>query len=704
MAEITDLLRCALDRQRAGALGEAAALYRELLAIDPDHVDALQMLGAVEHQLGRSDDALMLFDRALALAPAHPGVLANRAAIALDRGDPARAAADAKAALAADPTRFGARLNLGIALDRLGRTAEAAHAFRTASRQRPDHAGALLHWLGAAGRAAQPAGITERLGRALPRLAADRRLALDAVAALEDSGQTSAALALLNRLRAESPNDAETAARIATAMRYASACALEAQRRSTEAIAVASEVLDALPRHRGARLLRAELRLERADIDGALDDHAALVEAHPLDAVAASSRLIALQHAPDVDADTIAAAHRDWARRHAGPVAPRPPMRDVRGTPLRIGWLSPRFSAGVVGTFFAAEFEALDRESMRHFVYDNGSVEDAVNARFRAAADGYRRVDALDDGELVERIRDDGIDVLVDLAGHSPGNRLRALSARPAPVQASWLDYFHSTGSGAIDFLISDAHTSPAHTAHRHSERLVHLDCGRLCYAPAVAVPPPVAREDGVVRFGCFNRIAKVNDAVLAAWAAILAACPGSVLELKAGAFDDAGARVHFLARAARLGIGPERLALSGYGTHADALAAWADVDIALDPFPFSGCATSCDALAVGVPVVTLEGQAPASRQTASLLAAAGRGEWIACDREGYVRIAVALASDAAARRRWRAELPALARAAFGDVPRHARVLSAALRAMWDATAGGEGGGSGALEPLRIGA
>jgi predicted O-linked N-acetylglucosamine transferase (SPINDLY family) len=662
------------------------------------------MLGAILHQLDRSDEAIALFDRALAVAPAHAAVLANRAAVELDRGNAERAATDARAALAVDPQRFGARLNLGLALDRLGRTAEASHAFRVASAQRADHAGALLHWLRAAGIANQPAGIVERLSRPLPRIGGEKRLALDAVSALEDAGQTNAAFALLTVLRAESPNDGAIAARIEIAMRYARACALEAQRRSSDALAAADDLLIAEPHHRGAQLLRAELLLERGEVAAALDAYAALIETHPNDAIAASSHLIALQHAPSVDADTIAGAHRDWARRHAGPVAPRPAFHADAGTPLRIGWISPRFSAGVVGTFFAAEFEALDRESIQHVVYDDGSAEDAVNARFRAAADVYRRVDALDDTELAERIREDRVDVLVDLAGHSPGNRLRLFSKRPAPVQAAWLDYFHSTGSDAIDFFISDAEMSPAETAHRYSERLVHLDSGRLCYATDVAPRSLNERAADIIRFGCFNRVAKINDDVLATWSAILAACPGSQLRLKASAFDDAQSLAHFVARAARHDIGADRLELAGYGTHTDVLAAYADVDIALDPFPFSGCATSCDALASGVPVVTLEGAAPAGRQTASLLAAAGRREWIAHGRDDYVRIAVALAADPALRRRWRSELPGLARATFGDVRRHARALSDALRAMRNAVERGETRDRGFVEPLRIGA
>jgi predicted O-linked N-acetylglucosamine transferase (SPINDLY family) len=541
--------------------------------------------------------------------------------------------------------------------------------------------------------------VAAGLSRPLPRIDGEKRLALETAAALEDGGQSNAAFVVLKTLRVLLPNDAEVSARIEIAMRYAHTCALEAQRRSGDALAVAED----LPRHRGAQLLRAELLLERGETAASLDAYAALIDAHPHDAVAASSRLIALQHAPSADAETIAAAHRDWARRHAEPVAPRPAFRAASGAPLRVGWLSPRFAAGVVGTFFAAEFEALERGTMQHVVYDDGSVEDAINARFRAAAGEYRRVDALDDIDLADRIRADRIDVLVDLAGHSPGNRLRLFSMRPAPVQASWLDYFHSTGSDAIDFFISDVETSPFQTAPRYSERLVHLDGGRLCYAPEIALPSVAERAPDVVRFGCFNRVAKINADVLAAWSAILAATPGGVLRLKASAFDDAQARAHFLARAARHGIDAGRIELAGYGTHAGVLFAYADIDVALDPFPFSGCATSCDALAMGVPVVTLAGEWPAGRQTASLLVATGRPEWIARDGEDYVRIAVALAADATSCRRSRAELAGRARAAFGDVRRHARALSDALHAMHDAAGRSETRDRGFVEPLRIG-
>ena len=684
MPTSAELLRAALASQRAGELAQAAALYRDLLDQEPRSVDALHMLGMVEHQLGHDGEALERLAEALDIAPGHAGVLANRAAIHLAAGAPDRAEADARAAIAADAGTFGAWFNLGLALEGRGVGTSAVHALRRASALRPQQAGALLRWLRAAGREGQPAGVAARLRAPLPSLAGHFEMALDAASALENGGQSSAAWALLARLRSERPQDAALAARWDVAMRYRHACELESDRRSDAAMATAAQVLAFSPSHRGARLLRAELARERGEIDSALDEYAQLLAAHPHDAVAASSQLIALQHAPAATADAIADAHRAWAHRHAQPVAPRwKPTDGDADRPLRIGWLSPRFSSGVVGTFFAAAFEALDRARMHHVLYDNGSVEDAINARFRAAAGARHRVDDLDDEELCERIRADRIDVLVELSGHGPGNRLRALSARPAPVQVSWLDYFHSTGSDAIDFFISDTQSSPPASAPHYSETVLYLPSGRLCYAPSIELPSPIARNASPLRFACFNRLAKLNDAVLATWARILGDHPRSVLRLKAGALDDAQMRARFIARAERHGIAAARLELAGYGTHADVLAAYADVDIALDPFPFSGCATSCDALVMGVPVVTLAGATMASRQTASLLASIGLDDCIAHDRGDYVGRVRALVDDASRRSQLRAELPAHARAAFGDVLRHAHELGVALREAW---------------------
>jgi predicted O-linked N-acetylglucosamine transferase (SPINDLY family) len=295
----------------------------------------------------------------------------------------------------------------------------------------------------------------------------------------------------------------------------------------------------------------------------------------------------------------------------------------------------------------------------------------------------------LDDAALCERIRADGIDILVELSVHSPGHRLRALSHRAAPVQVSWLDYFHSTGTTAIDVLISDDVSSPPASFQHYSERVLHLPSGRLSYSPPDA-PTPKPRSGGPIRFGSFNRISKINDAVLACWSKILAGVPESRLRLKARAFDSADERAHFLARCARHELSHDKLELLGYGTHADAFAAYADVDIALDPFPFSGCATSLDALWMGIPVVTKLGATMVGRQTASLLTSLQLEQCIASDEDDYVRRAIEMSSNIGMLDIWRNELRDRMRTTLCDPVRHASELTTALRDSWRAFCRGE--------------
>jgi protein O-GlcNAc transferase len=405
-------------------------------------------------------------------------------------------------------------------------------------------------------------------------------------------------------------------------------------------------------------LMLAESLLNDAEVEAALSVFEQLRRAHPNSASLASAHLIALHYDGRCGPKDLLSAAGQWAACFARPETPlpKPPAAPKQG--LRVGWISPRFAEGPLVELVLPVMEAMASLGVDMHMYATHVPEDTPAARrFRALAPELHDVSTLDDDALIKLLRDAQLDVLVDLVGHAPGNRLAALSGRAARLQLSWGDWFGSTGLATMDLFVSDAFLSPPGTDRQFSEALLRLNRGRFCYRPGLPTPMPAARADGPLRFVSFNRASKLNDAVLACWAAILRACPGARLQLRGGAFDDPAGCQHFLRRAQRQGIDPQCLELIGFRPHAEVLAAYQAADVALDPFPFSGCATSAEALWMGLPVVTLPGETLVSRQTGALLHRLGLEDCIAGDTDAYIRATVALAGDEARRERLRLEL-----------------------------------------------
>jgi predicted O-linked N-acetylglucosamine transferase (SPINDLY family) len=275
--------------------------------------------------------------------------------------------------------------------------------------------------------------------------------------------------------------------------------------------------------------------------------------------------------------------------------------------------------------------------------------------RWSAGADAWTDVGALSDADLIAKIRADAIDVLIELDGHTPGNRLRALASKPAPTIVSWLDYFDTPGMEAVDMLIGDSTEIPVDGSQLFVEEVVRIDPCRLCYLPpeyAPAVVPPPALRNGFVTFGSFNRLSKLAEPVLDQWARLLKSVRGSRLILKSAAFAHANTRAVFVQRFALRGVDASRIELRGSTDHRTMLGEYADVDIALDTFPYNGGVTTCEALWMGVPIVGLLGTSMISRQTGSLLRAAGLDRWVANSLDGWLELNLTLAHD----------LPSLAR------------------------------------------
>lgn len=339
----------------------------------------------------------------------------------------------------------------------------------------------------------------------------------------------------------------------------------------------------------------------------------------------------------------------NWAIVQAGGWRPRPLLKGLAARPLRVGYVSADLCQHTVGLFLTRILEAHDPEKVAVFAYSAGIVHDWVTTTIRQVTT-FRDVASANDTTLADWIRRDDIDVLIDLSGHTAGSRLTVFAHRPAPVMVSWLGYFASTGLSYIDAVLLDEWHAPAGSEAQFVEPIIRLSSGRFCYQPVPWVPAEVSSlprlRNGYVTFGCFNNTAKLNDLVFDVWARLLAAVPKSRLVLKWRTLVDEALCDSIRSIFDRQGIEPQRLELRPASFHVDVLKEYGDIDIALDPFPFPGGLTSCEALYMGVPVVTWPQSRVVSRQTFALLSAIGLQDLAARDADDYVRIAAGLANN----------------------------------------------------------
>lgn len=358
---------------------------------------------------------------------------------------------------------------------------------------------------------------------------------------------------------------------------------------------------------------------------------------------------------------------------------------------LRVGFLSPHFGTHPVGWLTLAGIEHLPSDGFELVLLSLGERSGPLAERYRARADRWIVLDpAIGETQLMERLRSEGLDILIDLGGHGLGGRLRAMRHRCAPVQIKWVGSQSApTGVPNIDWMLTDRWETPEGFECHYTERLLRMPDGYVCYAPpsyapAVASPPLLSRSH--VTFGCYNNLAKITPRVLACWARILRAVPESRLVLRTHALGDPSTRDAFVTRASALGLPPERLDLHGAVPHAELLGAYGDIDISLDPFPYNGGLTVCESLWMGVPVITLTGGSFAARHAFSHLSNAGLQDWAEFYEDGYVAQAIARAGDPAALISLRATLrDRVAASPLCDAPRFGRNLGAALLRAWEA-------------------
>lgn len=428
---------------------------------------------------------------------------------------------------------------------------------------------------------------------------------------------------------------------------------------------------------------------EQGKHDEAIASFEQAVKFDPAFAEAHSNILFCMNYSDSYDAQKIYARHVEWAERHA--------VRHVTHVsysnscdplrPLRIGYVSADFREHPVG-FFLEGVLPYHSANCEIYCYFNSTQEDAITARLRAHVAYWRQISALDDDAVAAMIRADGIDILVDLSGHTSGNRLLVFACKPTPLQATWLGYCNTSGLSNMDYLLADAGVIPSDTNQRFSEQVLRLPGSYLCYvapdyAPAVAAPPSIA--NGYVTFGCFNNLSKVTDAMLALWAEILHRVPEARFILKSKQLADPAVQQRYRDWFNAHDIASERVILDGsYLDHAGLLGYYNKIDIALDTYPYSGVTTTCEALWMGVPVVTLAGEKFISRNSAALLANVGLTELVAATPQQYVETAIALAADSAHLAQLRsAQRERFKASPLGNAPLFVQNLETAYRDMW---------------------
>lgn len=675
----SDAMQQALELHRAGDLRQAAIAYEHIIHSTPAHAEAWHMLGVLSHQLGKNELALRCIAEAVKLDPIQAAYHSNLGVVylALDRIN--EAIASYRLAILRKQDYPEAFCNLGHALIKLRDFDEADKALREALRLQGEYPEVQFNL----GQLAQERGHVDeaiRYYREALRLRGDYIEPLNNLAVLlKNRGEFDEAQQLLQKSLELNPRVIEA--------RYNLAQTKHAQGRLVEAVELYQRFLHDRPQYASGHnnlgnaledlgqvddaiicyrtalqikpdLLEAYNNLAHAfQVQGKLQEaklcyHEALKlgTRHP---VVLSNWLFFLNYLNEVEQKDLFKEHRRWGKQFGYEDRPMPDYPHDRSPErkLRVGYVSPDFHEHAVARFMEPLLAYHDHEQFEVYLYADVAVSDVTSQTFAQLADHWRVTRWLDHDQLAEQIRSDQIDILVDLAGHTAWGRLPVFARRVAPVQVSYLGYPNTTGLEAMQYRLTDAVCDPISDPILHSEDLVRLAPSFACFAPPIDIPesgPLPYERNKFITFGSLHSLAKLNEDVLDLWAKVLKANPRSRLLMYRDALNGSAVE-HFIAQFEKRAVDRSRLELRcGPPGGAHHLSQYHDIDVSLDPFPWSGHTTACESLWQGVPVITLRGQRYAARMVSSLLHTLGHGEWIAESPEQYVKISTHLANSPA--------------------------------------------------------
>lgn len=605
------LLDQANEQFQAGNLRAARASYTRFVALDPLHAHAHYMLSVIAKHDGDIESAVGFAQRATRLEPTNADFHFGLAGIYASQRRTEEAVRAYQEAIKLKPETLEWRLELAATLIRAGRLAEAMAVYEAGLVAGPPDARAYFD-----------------LGEALLK----RRQANEA----EQAFQQAAMMA---------PESAGIQFYLAIACREQDRL-MDAQGAARKAIALAPDM------PQGWFALGSVLTRQAEHVE-AVENYREAISLLPEYEAAQDGLLCTMNYSEHWSPREIYDAHVEWGVRFAK-TEPTPVAfsRRAESHAIRIGYLSPDYRQHPVSHFIEPVLRHHDRRRFEIFCYHSDVREDSVTTRLKGLVKNWRSAGTASDAELEKMLREDGLDMLVELSGHTDGHRLGVLARRVAPIQITYLGYPNTTGLAAIDYRITDSIADPpGESDELHVEKLVRLPESFLCYSPpdvdASSRMPPF-RRNGYVTFGSFNNLPKITPACVALWATVLSRVPESKLFIKTYGLGDPGVRARLLEHLNQAGIERDRISIAGpTRAHRDHMEAYGEVDIALDTFPYHGTTTTLDALWMGVPVITLAGDRHVSRVGASILAALGLTEFVARTSDEYVSAAAQVAGNA---------------------------------------------------------
>lgn len=636
----------AVIAQDQGQQSEAEGYAREAVAAAPGNAIYLNTLGNGLLAQGRSEEAVAAMAEAHAAQPDQPDILFNLANAQRQAGYLETAADSFRRAIALRPNHIGAYNNLAVVLKALGDVEAAATVLIEAVAHAP-----------------QSAELRFNLGNAL-----------------HAAGRRDAAEAAYRKAVELAPGHAEAHANLGVVLAEAGK-----KDEARDAFHMAINL--------NADLVPAYVGLADLADDGTMDAVAhrrAVLALNPKLAPVRSSLLMCMHYA-NVGRDELAAEHRAFGLVHnrAGAPAFAAAHAGASGKRLKIGFVSGDFRFHAMLFFALPVLQARPHDACEIFCYSNTARTDAHTQEFRAASDHWRDVRGLSNDALTGLIVRDRIDILIDLSGHAPNNRLLVFAAKPAPLQVAWGDYVNTRGLAAIDILLGDPHHTPPEDDPLYVERVIRFAPDYVCYRPPPYAPGVTAApvlKNGYVTFGTFSEVTKIGPDAVFRWAAVLKAIPAARFLLNGYLFQGQARRDRIAALFANAGIGADRLIFRTGGPHAAFLAQYADVDVVLDTAPYSGGLTTCEALLMGVPVLTIAGDRFCGRHAAAHLDNGGSPQWVATSLADFVGKAQVLASDPPGLSAHRPETRArFLTSPLCDVTKFAGSFYGTLRAAWEA-------------------